>query len=347
MSTFQLFTAPASFVLESGEEIKQLEIAYTTLGKRAPDDSNVVWIFHALTANSDPHDWWPGMVGEGKTFDPQREFIICANVLASSYGSSGPLSENTSTGQAWYADFPLVTIRDIVAAHRLLQDNLGIRKIRCAIGASLGGQQALEWALLDPDLFENLILLATNGVHSPWGRAFNTSQRMALEADSTLRDAAPSAGRHGLEAARAIAMLSYRTQAAFAATQDDANSPLHSYRADSYLRYQGRKLSERFSAWSYYRLTQAMDSHDVSRGRGTFSEVLARVRARTLVLGISSDGLFPPQEQRFLAEHIPGANYSEIHSQFGHDGFLVEAVQLNTLIPQFLQNTVVTQEPLQ
>ncbi len=336
MSDVQMFKSHEPFELESGVQLPCLETAWTARGRRAADDSNIVWIFHALTANAEPRDWWPDMVGVGKTFDPRRDYIICANVLGSCYGGSGPASVNPASGRQYLADFPLVTIRDMVRAHDLLRRRLGIKQIALGVGASLGGQQALEWAATMPDLFSRLVLISTNAEHSPWGRAFNATQRMALEADESLHGAGPEGGHRGLMAARAAAMLSYRTYESFARTQADVASVMHNYRADSYQRYQGVKLAHRFNAWSYYRLTQAMDSHDIGRGRGGVEAALARIEAEALLVGCNSDGLFPPAEQRRIAAGLKQARYVEITSPYGHDGFLVESLQLHNLIKNFV-----------
>lgn len=327
--------SPQPFILESGESLPHLDIAYHTYGRPNEDNSNVVWICHALTGNSDPTSWWSGAVGSGKLFDPEHYYIVCANVIGSCYGSIGPTALNSRTGRPYGKEFPIVSIRDMVRAHDVLRSHLGIEKVHCLVGASLGGQQAIEWAIQQPDVFEKLLLIATNAQHSAWGIAFNTAQRLALEADPTFGTADPAAGRKGLAAARAIGMLSYRSYDTFSTTQSGKHDS-GSFLADTYLRYQGEKLVHRFDVYSYHLLTHAMDGHDIARGRGDIKNVLASVRARTLALGISTDLLFPPQEQQFLAEHIPGAAYAEIQSLYGHDGFLVEYDQLEHHVSAFL-----------
>ena len=169
------FTHQASFILESGYAFQNLHLAYTTYGKINRDQSNIIWIFHALTANSAPHEWWPEMIGEGKVFDPAKDFIICVNMPGSCYGSSSPLDIDPATGRPYYHAFPFFTIRDMARAYQLLQKELGITRIKIGIGGSTGGQQLLEWATLDPCLFEYIIPLATNAQHSAWGKAFNAS----------------------------------------------------------------------------------------------------------------------------------------------------------------------------
>jgi homoserine O-acetyltransferase/O-succinyltransferase len=332
-----LFKYNFKFSLESGASLANLELSYCTFGQLNDKQDNVIWICHALTANADASDWWQGLVGENDLFNPRDYFIVCANVLTSPYGSSSPLTLNPKKGKPYYHDFPQVTVRDMVRAHELLRNHLGIRQVHLLIGGSLGGQQAMEWAILRPDVFQNLILLATNARHSPWGIAFNESQRMAIEADPTWKDARPDAGQAGLKAARAMALLSYRNGQTYNRTQSENEvEKRDDFRASSYQQYQGQKLVNRFNAQCYYLLSKAMDSHNVGRGRGTVEEALLRIKANTLVVGISSDILFPPQEQQFLAKHITKAQYVEIDSPYGHDGFLVEHEQISTLIRSFL-----------
>ena len=198
------------FKVENGQILHGIEVAYHTYGNLNTDQSNVVWICHHLTANSDAALWWSGVVGRDAIFDPEKYFIVCANILGSCYGSTGPLSVNPNTGQPYYLDFPQVTIRDMVQAHILLREHLGITKINLLVGGSMGGYQALEWAATEPLLIDNLVLLSTSATESAWGIAVHTSQRMAIEADCTYRDPSPDAGKKGLKAARAIGLISYR-----------------------------------------------------------------------------------------------------------------------------------------
>jgi homoserine O-acetyltransferase/O-succinyltransferase len=340
MST-QSFTYNKPFTLESGASIAQLHLTYTTLGKLNAKKDNVIWIFHALTANSNPAEWWPGLVGEGKLFDPARQFIICVNKPGSPYGSISPLSVNPANGELFYHDFPVFTIRDMVRAYQLLKDHLGIQKIFVALGGSTGGMQLLEWAIEEPSLFEFIVPIATNAVLSPWGVAFNASQRMAIEADATWLQRNPDAGQKGLAAARSIALLSYRHYNGYAITQPRDKAfvnlvPEVTYAADNYQRYQGMKLVNRFNAVCYYRLTQAMDSHDVGRNRGSVEEALQKITARTLVIGIESDVLYPIHEQQYLKDQIRDADLLSISSDFGHDGFLLEYEKIETALIKFI-----------
>lgn len=328
-----VFIHNKTFQLESGKTLPELQLAYHTYGKLNAKKDNVVWVAHALTANSDVFDWWKGLVGENCLFNPEEHFIVCANILGSHYGSTSPLSINPDTGNPYYHHFPEITIRDIVNSLELLRQHLGIERINTLIGGSMGGQQALEWAISKNQIIDNLILLATNAQHSPWGIAFNETQRLAIKADRSWYNNAKDAGIKGLKAARAIALLSYRNYNTYKVTQsDDKSENLGNLKASSYQNYQGEKLVNRFNTYSYWYLTKAMDSHNVGRNRNGIKNALKEIKAKTLVIGISSDLLFPVEEQKFLAEHIPNAIYSEIDSLYGHDGFLIETEKITTEI---------------
>lgn len=335
------FQLPTPLQLESGETLAGARVAYRTWGQLNATRDNVVWVCHALTANADVLDWWPGLFGEGCFFDPADWFIVCANVLGSCYGSTCPLDTDPATGLGRFQAFPLLTIRDFVAAHEALRQELGLAHIHTLIGGSLGGQQALEWATSQPEVIGHLVVIATSARHSAWGIAFNEAQRLAIEADATYHENRPGGGDAGLAAARAVALLSYRGYEAYGNTQTDPDPErLRDFRASSYQRYQGNKLVARFDAYSYVVLTRAMDSHNLGRGRGGVAAALASIRARTLVLGITSDVLFPLSEQRTIAEGIPGAVYSELDSGFGHDGFLLETSKITQALELFYAATL-------
>ena len=333
--TFQ-YTHP--FRLEAGGSLPGFQLHYTTVGKLNHDRSNIIWVCHALTGSSDFTDWWGDLFREGSTFDPRHYFIICANMLGGCYGSTGPLDVNPETGKPFHHTFPVLTNNDIVAAFDLLREELRIDKIHTLLGGSLGGQQVLTWAVQKPELFEHIIPIACNAFHSPWGIAFNEAQRMAIEADNSWKENDNLAGAEGLKAARAIGMISYRHYETFNQTQaEKTNDKLDEFRAATYQRYQGQKLVDRFNAFSYWTFTKVMDSHNVGRNRVSVKEALAAITAKTLVISIDSDILFPPSEQKFLAEYIRHAQYKEITSLYGHDGFLVEFDQLDTILKQFYQ----------
>jgi homoserine O-acetyltransferase len=334
--TNSIFQLPTPFALESGEVLAGAHVAYCTWGQLNATRNNVVWVCHALTANADVLDWWPGLFGEGHFFDPTDWFIVCANVLGSCYGSTCPLEADPATGVGRYQHFPLLTIRDLVAAHEALRQELGLVHVHTLIGGSLGGQQALEWAVSRPEIFGHLVVIAASARHSAWGIAFNEAQRLAIEADATYHEGRPGGGDAGLAAARAVALLSYRGYAAYANTQTEPDdNRLRDFRASSYQRYQGDKLVARFDAYSYVALTRAMDSHHVGRGRGGVAAALAGVRAHTLVLGITSDVLFPLSEQLEIAQGISGAVYGELDSGYGHDGFLLETTKITQALEVF------------
>ena len=335
-----IFKYPYKFPLELGQELSNFELAYTTHGTLNADSSNVLWICHALTGNADPTDWWDGLVGDGNYYDPKDWYIVCVNVLGSHYGSTNALSINPETNQPYFHTFPEVTIRDNISAFELLREHLNIDKIHTLIGGSLGGQQAVEWAVTNPDLIQNLVLIATNAVFSPWGIAFNESQRMAIKSDATWQNQSPEAGLNGMKVARSIALLSYRNYDTYDFTQArDSNDQIADFRAAGYQQYQGDKLAKRFDAFSYWALTKIMDSHNVGRNRGSAITALKKILAKTLVIGISSDILFPPTEQRFLAKYIPDAEYQEINSLYGHDGFLIEYKQLRQILGSWYKNS--------
>lgn len=325
------------FQLECGEVLPEIDIAYATYGTLNVHKDNVVWICHALTANADAADWWSGLVGEGKLFDTRKYFIVCANMLGSCYGATNANSINPLTGKRYGKDFPLITVRDVVNSHRLLQQYLGIHRIRIGAGGSMGGQQLLEWSIIDKFLFDQIVVLAVGAQLTPWSRGWNAAQRMALEADPTLYEDNAGAGEKGLEAARAIGMICYRTYDAYNQLQADDDQALDNYKIESYLRYQGVKLRKRFTPLSYLSVTRTMDSHNVGRNRGGVEKALNSIQTAVLVIGISSDLLFPIEEQTFLATHIPNATLAIIDSDFGHDGFLIENEVITNLVSRFMK----------
>jgi homoserine O-acetyltransferase len=338
MKLMKRFAHDQPFQLESGVTLPDLEITYFTYGRLNADASNVVWICHALTANADATEWWPGMVGENCVIDPGKYFIVCANILGSCYGSSGPLSINPITDQPYYHSFPTITMRDMVNAHILLRKHLAIEKIHLLVGGSMGGYQALEWAVMERDRIEQLFLLATSPTESAWGIAVHTAQRLSIEADTTWKDAQPDAGKNGLKAARAIGMLTYRNYGIMVQTQSETDAEkLDNYKASSYIQYQGNKLADRFNSYSYWLLTKALDSHHIARGRGgNTDKVLKSIQQRTLIIGISSDILCPLTEQEHMAAQMPNATLIEIDSVYGHDGFLVETEKISAQLKQWL-----------
>lgn len=329
-----------SFALESGVILPNVEATFSSYGVLNAQKSNVVWVCHALTANSDVLDWWSGLFGAAKLFDPKAYFIICVNALGSCYGTTGPTSPQENK-RPILDKFPLVTTRDQARLFDEVRKRLRIDRISLVIGASLGGQQALEWAIAQPKVIDRLCLIATNAKHSAYGIAFNESQRMAIAADPTYANGSLHGGKTGLAAARSIAMLSYRSYEGYVATQtDESDQVVTNFSASSYQRYQGQKLVHRFSPYAYVTLLNAMDAHNVGRNRNSLKDALHSVEAQTLVVAIDSDQLFPPTEQVFLSEWIQNAGYAQITSTFGHDGFLIETNQLSRILSDFLNKTI-------
>jgi homoserine O-acetyltransferase len=335
----QYFRHNAPFELESGACLPELSVAYHCFGRLNAHKSNVIWICHALTANSNAVQWWPGLVGEGYCIDPEKYFIVCANFIGSCYGSTGPLSNNAATGKPYYSDFPPITIRDMVKAHILLRKHLGIDQISLVMGGSMGGYQALEWAVMESEIIGRVFLIATSATESAWGIAVHAAQRMAIEADATWKERSPDAGSLGLKAARAMGILTYRNYGILALKQSDNDTEkIDGYKASSYVIYQGEKLAARFNAYSYWLLTKTMDSHHLARGRGgNIIKILESVGQSTLIIGIDSDILCPLVEQRLLADHIPHSNLIEIDSAYGHDGFLVETEKISLHLGEWLK----------
>ena len=326
--------------LESGEILPRFTLAYHTYGQLNSAKDNAIWIVHALTADSNVADWWSDIVGPGLAIDTSRYYVICASPLGGHYGSTNPLSTDPLTDLPYYGDFPTVTHRDVVNSFLHLASHLGIPSLHTLVGPSLGGQQALEWAILRPAMVRRLVLIATNAVHSPYGIAFNESQRMAIETDPTWLTKDPKAGANGLRVARSIALISYRTKLGYDQTQPRQADEIDSFRASSYQQYQGQKLANRYSAYAYHCLTKMMDSHDIGRGRPSAISALQQITARTTVVGIDSDVLFPLVEQIFLADHIVDSQLYTLSSDYGHDGFLTETDQMATTLTECIATTL-------
>ncbi len=328
-----------TIVLESGFSLINPQIAYHTYGTLNEDKSNVVWITHALTANSDVFDWWPGLVGEKDLINSSDHFIVCANILGSHYGTTSPLSTNPENGQPYYHTFPEFTIRDIVALHIELANYLGIDQIHLLMGGSMGGHQALEWAILEPERIDHLAVIASSAVHSPWGVAFNESQRWAIENDPSWNLSRNNAGIEGMKTARSLALLSYRNFKTYQKTQQPSDDNLlFPDRASSYQKYQGEKLANRFNAFSYWYLSKAMDSQNVGRDRGGVEEALAKIQAKSIIISLEDDVLFPISDQLRLVKGIPNAVHQFIPSFYGHDGFLIETKNIRKSLVTFLNN---------
>lgn len=332
------FRVPGSVRLESGETLDEVTVAYRTWGDPRNARDNAILICHALTGSADVEAWWPGIIGENGAFDPARDFIVCSNILGGCYGTTGPASLRPGSGTRWRAAFPRITVRDMVNVQRLLLDHLGIDRLALVTGPSLGGMQALEWALMYPERVQSIVPIGVGGRHSAWCIAMSEAQRAAIYADARWQggfyadDAPPE---QGLAAARMMAVASYRSWHGFERRFGRARRADGELEVQSYLRYQGEKINRRFDAATYVRLTQAMNAHDVARGRGDYRRVLASIRQPALVVSVASDVLYPPHEQRELAEWLPNARYATLDSPEGHDGFLIESRALAALIARF------------
>ncbi|NWG00980.1 MAG: homoserine O-acetyltransferase [Thermoanaerobaculaceae bacterium] len=333
------FRLPADFPLESGATLSEVVVAYRTWGTLQPGGDNAVLVCHALTGSADVEQWWPALLGPGRTLDPERAFIVCSNVLGGCYGTTGPTSPRPGSHTCWGPDFPAITIRDMVRLQRQLLAELGVRRLQLVIGGSLGGMQALEWAVSFPELVERAAVIAAPARHSAWATALSEAQRAAIRADARFRHGRypPSdPPRAGLAAARMMAMCTYRSPASLAARFDRATTPDGSFLVERYLRAHGERLVARFDANTYITLTYAMDSHDVGRGRGGCRQALAALPMPVLVVGIDSDVLYPVSEVHQLAQAIPQARWAVLASPHGHDAFLVEAEAVAALTRQFL-----------
>lgn len=335
------FITKEPFLFEMGGRVESATLVFYTSDREYTPGEKVLWICHALTGNANPEDWWSQMVGRGMLLDPSEYYVVCASMICSPYGAFCPATQDPATGRPYMLDFPQTTIRDMLQASIRIRRHLGIGMIDLLVGPSIGGFQAVEWLVTEPDLIRKAVLLATDIRVSPFVTAFNESQRMALLADPTFKEQKSlSGGAEGLRCARSIALISYRTAEGYNLTQAEPEpDTLVAGRASSYQRHQGDKLIDRgFDAYSYWYLTYALDSHNVGRGRGGVAEALKAVKARVLVVSITTDMLFPASHGREAASLIPGAQYRELSSVFGHDGFLIENDQLVDILRGFVKD---------
>ena len=341
------------FTTEAGARLPDVTVGYRTWGTLDAAATNAVVVCHALTGDTDAATWWPGLVGDGRLVDPEQHFVVCANALGSCYGTDGPGTLDAE-GRRLGSRFPRITVRDQARLHARLLNKLGVREVALAVGASMGGMQALELALVDretgPDRVRRLVLIGMGAAHGAWQIGIGEAHRMAVRADPRWRGGdfpADDPPIDGLTAARAFGMMTYRSAALFNERFGrDAHEPRVEpddprFAVESYLRYQGAKLAARFDAGAYVRLTEAMDGHDVGRGRGREDAptALSRLAADALCVGISSDLLYPPQESAALADLLPNGRYAELDSPFGHDAFLVDFEALDALVRPFLADS--------
>lgn len=328
---------------ESGFDFSTIDIAWNSWGTLNKTRDNVILICHALTGNSNAEDWFSGLFESDGIIDLDKHFVLCINNLGSCYGSTSPTSIYPFSGKAYQADFPKITIRDIVRHQQLLLNFLGIKGIELAIGGSMGGMVALEFGLMD-NRVQSTALLAMGKAHSPWAIGISHAQRQAIYADQYWNNGyydpvfPPT---KGLSAARSLAMITYRSAQNYESKfRRDINETNNKFEVESYLEYQGEKLTTRFDTNSYICLTEAMDSHDVSRNRGSFKDVLHQLKKPSLIIGVDSDLLYPVHEQMELAELIPHSEYKEITSNYGHDAFLIEFKQINHHLKSFYHSAL-------
>ena len=363
----KLYSKKEPLKLESGKSLDSVTVAFQTFGNLNEEKTNVILVNHALTGNAHvagiisndelensksipqlyrynkmylgKEGWWSPLIGAGKAIDTDNYFVICPNVLGSCYGTTGPTDINEKTKQPFAMNFPLITVRDMVKVQKKLFDELGIKKIKMAIGGSLGGMQVLEWAIMYGNFIESIMPIATSTGHSPWAIGLNEASRNAIINDPSWNNgnytAQPEAG---IKLARKIAMITYRSFESFNKKfgRKVKNKKENYFEVESYLDYQGTKLTNRFDANAYLYLSKAMDLHDIGENRGGIQRALGEIKSKTLCVGISSDILYPAKEQKEIAAQIPNAKYSEINSLHGHDAFLIEFEQLNKIIRAFL-----------
>ena len=330
--------AVSSFALESGQGLSDIEIAYRTWGDIANAKDHAILICHALTGSADVDEWWPNIIGAGRAFDPAHDFIVCANILGSCYGTTGPATLKPGEQQRYRADFPDISVRDMVRLERVLLDELGVDMLEVVTGPSLGGMQALEWAAMYPERVGSVVPIGVGGQHSAWCIGVSEAQRMAIQADPNWNGgyySEESPPEAGLAAARMMAVCTYRSWQSFDERFGRNRRADELYEVQSYLRHQGQKINDRFDANTYVTLTHAMHTHDLGRGRGEYRDVLANIWQPALVVSVSTDTLYPPHEQRALADLLPNARYVLLESAHGHDGFLIETEELGQMIARF------------
>ncbi|WP_100345526.1 homoserine O-acetyltransferase MetX [Compostimonas suwonensis] len=349
---------------ERGGHLPHVRIAYETWGELSPERDNAVLVLHALTGDSHllgdaipghaTAGWWSDIVGPGLAIDTDRWFVVAPNMLGGCQGSTGPASF-APDGYEWGPRFPYTTIRDQVGAQAALSDQLGIERWAAVVGGSMGGMQAIEWGVSHPERMTRLAVIAAPPFTTADQIGLNSVQLEAVRSDPAFRgghfyEAADGDGPyHGLALARRIALLTYRSPSElnerFQRSWQSEISPLGGdgrFAVESYLDFHGNKFTRRFDANSYLTLVEAMNSHDVGRGRGGAAAALARVTARTLVVGINSDRLFPLEGQEFIAAHVPttihGSSPVVLDSPYGHDGFLIEHEAVSAQLRRLLDD---------
>jgi homoserine O-acetyltransferase len=363
---FFTFARGHPFALDTGVTLPEVTLAYETWGELDASASNAVLLCHAWTGDShaagpadDSHPtpgWWEGMIGPGRAIDTSRYFVVCPNVLGGCQGSTGPASPHPDDGRPYGSRFPVVTVRDMVRAQARLADHLGIAAWHSVIGGSMGGMQVLEWAVMYSDRVRSIVPVATCIHATAQQIAWGAIGRRAIRLDPRWRggdyyDAAPGDGpAEGLAIARMVAQVTFRSDNVFTdrfgrsladvARDRDSFGLFQRFEVERYLDHHGDKLVRRFDANSYLIIGKAMDLHDVARNRGGLEAAMARVRVPTLTMGISSDMLYPPYQQRQIHDVLTAAGtpceYVEIDSPHGHDSFLINLDQVGEPIAKFL-----------
>ena len=357
---------PNELRLRSGVELGPIDVAYETYGELNEDGDNVVLICHALSGDAhaagrhSPEDekagWWDCMVGPGKPIDTNRYFVVCSNCIGGCKGSTGPSSINPETGEPYALDFPMVTIEDMVKVqHALLTEKLGIDRILCVIGGSMGGFQALQWAIDYPDMVDSVGAIATTSRLSAQAIAFDEVGRQAIYSDPNWNNGNYYGGKEpdrGLAVARMIGHVTYLSEQSmhekFGRRLQDREQVGYDFgppdfQVESYLRYKGDSFVRRFDANSYLYLTKAMDYFDLTEDHGSLVDAFGQVDSKFLVSSFTSDWLFPTSESKTIVKalHANGANatFCEVESDYGHDAFLVANQQFKDLVRGFLNQT--------
>lgn len=333
-----------SLALDSGRILPDVECRYMTWGEPNEKRDNIIVVCHALTGNANLTSWWNELLGPCKPFDTEKYCVFCSNVLGGCYGTTGPQSINPATGKMYGNDFPKVTIRDMVRLQAAVLEKLRITEVACVVGGSMGGMQALEWAIEVQNIkVRSFASISASGRHQPWQIGISECQRQAIYADPDWNGgnydlATPP--HKGLSVARMMAMVSYRTHPAYRTKFGRGLVSTHQqqvFDVEHYLYQQGQKFTLRkFDPWTYVRLTQAMDSHDVERGRGSYHSVLQSINIPAIIISISSDVLYPVSDQAELADHISTAQHHIVQSDEGHDGFILETRKVGMLLRGFL-----------
>ncbi len=353
------------FALEGGGVLTELTMAYETWGTLAPDASNAILLCHALTGDAHAagplmpgqptSGWWDHMIGPGRPIDTDRWFVVCANVLGGCQGTTGPASPHPVDGKPWGSRFPVVTVRDWVRSQVVLADHLGVERWHCVIGGSMGGMQALDWAVMYPQSVCSRVPISTSAAASAQQIAWWSTGRRVIRMDpgwngGEYYDAAPGEGPHeGLALARMVSQITFRSDDVFTRRFGrevveplDGFSLWQRFEVERYLEYHGDKLVRRFDANSYLLLTKAMDLHDLGRGRQGVDAAMTRLRAPVLAIGVQSDILYPLHQSQAIVEHARAAGVEarsvELDSPHGHDAFLIEHEQVGIPLSAFLDD---------